>query len=266
MQQFFNNELALPGSLSDIDPELPGKRYNELNDDIREFIDEELRYDAEIIKNIGNPYDDQHQKVAADIFWRLQQGESLNVMETAHSRLSSLARNFLVRFADDYDFDYVTYSEINPNPDKHVFFRETRSRTNTRMQHLSLLGRFLLLEMAGGPTRIGDREIAALIEDTDDPDGIGNQSWEVQPAAIATLRTLTSCTMYSMTIPGLIPGMECWRSVMSISPSLATGYFAIFTVTMSFRRKNGCCSESLSMTSSNAFPERTGPAIRSFNL
>lgn len=211
VQQFFNNELALPDSLEDINAGLPGKRYNELHDDIREFIDEELKYDAEIIKNIGDPYDDRHQKVAADIFWRLQQGESLNVMETAHSRLSSLVRNFLVRYADDYDFDYVTYSEINPNPDKIPFFRETRSRSNSRMQHLSLLGRFLLLELADGPTRIGDREIAALIESTDHPDGIGNQSWESEPAAIATLRNLQKLHEVFKDDPHL----DSWSGVMA---------------------------------------------------
>lgn len=210
VQQFFSNELTLPESLSDIDMGLPGKRYSELSDDIREFIDEELKYDSEIIKNISDPYDDQHQKVAADIFWRLQQGESLNAMETAHSRLSSLVRNFLVKYADDYDFDYVTYSEINPNPDKHSFFRETRSRSNSRMQHLSLLGRFLLLEIAGGPTRIGDREIVALIEGTVHPDGIGNQSWEAQPAAIATLRNLSKLHEVFHDDPGL----DSWYGVL----------------------------------------------------
>ena len=211
VQLFFSNELTLPDSLADIDAGLPGKRYNELHDDIREFIDEELKYDAEIIKNIGDPFDDRHQKVAADIFWRLQQGESLNAMETAHSRLSSLVRNFLVKYADDYDFDYVTYSEISPNPDKHPFFRETRSRTNSRMQHLSLLGRFLLLEMADGPARIGDKEIAALIEASDHPDGIGNQSWEAHPAAIATLRNLRKLHEVFLDDPGL----DSWSGVVA---------------------------------------------------
>lgn len=191
IQEFYDDKLTLPDSLKDVDVRLPGKRMSELDDDIREFIDEELRFNAEIIKNIQDPKNDRHLEIASKIFWRLQQGESLNKIETAHSRLASPVRNFLVKYADDYDFDHITYTAIEPNPHKHVFFREIYTRTNTRMQHLGLLGNFLLLEIADGPTKIGDTDVAKLIEDSQqEQDGIGNLTYEKEDAARATLRHL----------------------------------------------------------------------------
>ncbi len=191
VQEFYDNQLRLPHSLGDVDSRLPGKRMCELDDDIREFIDEELRFKAEIIKNIQEPHVYRHLEIASEIFWRLQQGESLNKIETAHARLSSPVRNFLVKYADDYDFDRETYTAVDPNPHKHIFFKETYTKTNSRMQHLALLGRFLLLERAGGPTAIGDAIIAKLIDETQiKDDGISNLSYEKEKAAISTLKTL----------------------------------------------------------------------------
>ncbi|MCY3908177.1 MAG: DUF262 domain-containing protein [Anaerolineaceae bacterium] len=193
VQRFFSNQLELPDSerLAEIDPLLPKSKYRDLPVEIRRFADRYLKYEATIIKNIDEPMSDDHRRTASDIFWRLQQGESLNSMETAHSRISSLVRNFLVKYASDYDFDYESYREVNPNPHKHIFFLSTRTRTNSRMQHLTLLGRFLLLERASGPTRIGDAEISSLIEETQEEDGIGNLSFEEEPVARATLLNLT---------------------------------------------------------------------------
>lgn len=190
VQNFFGDILPLPESLEDVSPELPKKTYSELPAEIRRFIDKHLKFDVDIIRHIGDTFDSGHQRIATDIFWRLQQGESLNKMETAHARLTSPIRNFLVKYADDYDFDHETYTAIDPNPHKHIFFRETYTRTNSRMQHLTLLGRILLLERAGGPTRIGDNAIAALIEDTKQDDGIGNVSYESVKAAKDTLANL----------------------------------------------------------------------------
>ncbi len=190
VQNFFGDDLPLPNSLEDVSPELPKKTYSELPTEIRKFIDKHLKFDVDIIKHIGKTFDSGHQKIATEIFWRLQQGESLNKMETAHARLTSPVRNFLVKFADDYDFDHETYNAIDPNPNKHIFFRETYTRTNSRMQHLTLLGRLLLLERADGPTRIGDNAIAALIEETRQDDGIGNVCYENEKAAKDTLANL----------------------------------------------------------------------------
>ncbi len=190
VQAFFNDELPLPDSLADINSLLPNSCYSELPGEIKRFVDRELKFDVDIIKNISNPLDAGHQATATEIFWRLQQGESLNKMETAHARLSSLVRNFLVKYADDYDFDFKTYESIDVNPHKLGFFTETRARSNSRMQHLSLLGRFLLLEIEQGPTNIGDVAIVDLIDETIQANGIGISSYEECPPARAVLQNL----------------------------------------------------------------------------
>ena len=68
VQEFFENKLKLPESLSDIDSSLPGKLYCELHADIRSFINFELRLNAEIIKNIQDPGNSRHLDIASDIF------------------------------------------------------------------------------------------------------------------------------------------------------------------------------------------------------
>ena len=88
---------------------------------MRRFVDRELKYNADIVKGIEDPKDPEHQRVASEIFWRLQQGETLTYMETAHARLSSLSRNFVVKYADDITFDYDQYKPIDRNKDKHKF-------------------------------------------------------------------------------------------------------------------------------------------------
>lgn len=192
MQQFFSDEIPLPREIGEAfkEPELIGKKYSQLHDDVKELFDYRLKFDADIVKDIDKPRDPEHLRIASEIFWRLQLGDRLNTMETAHARLSSLVRNFLVKYADDYDFDHESYTEVDPNPHEHVFFKETRSRTNSKMQNLALLGRFLLLELANGPTGINDAAVATLISDTESIDGIGNNSYENKTAAKETLRTL----------------------------------------------------------------------------
>ena len=100
-QRFFADDLRLPDSLRDVDGRLPGLSYSELPEDVREFVDKDLKYDVDLIKGVDDPLNPKHQRLATDIFWRLQQGESLNFMEIAHARLSSRVRNFLVKYADD---------------------------------------------------------------------------------------------------------------------------------------------------------------------
>ncbi|MCY3867838.1 MAG: DUF262 domain-containing protein [Chloroflexi bacterium] len=190
VQAFFRDELPLPSTLADLSTNLPECKYSDLPAEIKKFIHKELKFDVDIIKNISDPFDPTHQKAATEIFWRLQQGESLNNMETAHARLSSLVRNFLVKYADDYDFDFDTYVTIEHNPHKLAFFTETRARTNSRMQHLTLLGRFLLIEIADGATDLGDRSIVSLIDQEDLQDRIGSQCYENENPAKAVVRNL----------------------------------------------------------------------------
>ena len=95
VQDFLADRLRLPKSLVDVHPSLPNSTYSDLSADTRRFVDR-LAYSADIVKQIDDPYNPDHQKIATEIFWRLQQGESLTYMEVAHSRLSCLARNFVV--------------------------------------------------------------------------------------------------------------------------------------------------------------------------
>jgi hypothetical protein len=192
VQRFFGGDLQLPQSLGDLDKTLPGCRYEELPANLRRFVDKGLKYDADVIKRIDNPRSPAHQKIATEIFWRLQQGESLNFMEVAHARLSSLVRNFLVKYADDITFDFGKYKPIDENKDKHKFF-DIIDRNNDRMQHLSLLGRLLLVERAGGPGDVRDKSLGDWIDETQVEDGIGNLGFEADPIAVNLLRTLNVC-------------------------------------------------------------------------
>jgi hypothetical protein len=145
VQEFFNNDYPLPNTLSDIDEDLPGQYYKDLNTEVRKFIDKSLKYQADIIKDIDEPHNPKHQIIATEIFWRLQQGETLNYMEVAHAQLSSLTRNFIVKYSDDQTFDYENYAPINDNKDKLPFFK-LLSVDNVRMKHLQFMARFLMLE------------------------------------------------------------------------------------------------------------------------
>ena len=189
VQEFFSNKLKLPKSLGDVHKDLPEKYHKELSVEFKRFIDKELQYDADVVRGIDDPRNSQHQKIATEIFWRLQQGESLNFMEIAHARLASLVRNFVVKYADDITFDFSEYKPIDSNPDKHKFFN-IYSRDNDRMQHLLLLTRFLLLEKANGATELKDSAVAEFIDETIAPDGIGNETYEKNPLAQAVISNL----------------------------------------------------------------------------
>src|SRR6266508_2180368 len=188
--RFFAGDLRLPESLKDVDASLPGARYEDLPAKLRQFVDKELKYDTDLIKRIDNPKSPAHQKIATTIFGRLQQGEPLNFMEIAHAQLSSLLRNFLVKYADDITFDFAKYQPVDENKDKHPFFRII-DRSNDRMQHLSLLGRLLLIENADGPTDVRDEVLGELIDSTQTADRVGNLSFEKTQSAANILRALT---------------------------------------------------------------------------
>ena len=184
VRRFFGNELALPSSLADVHESLAGSSFEQLPPEIRRFIDRHLVYEVDIVKGINDPANPDHQKIATEIFWRLQQGESLNYMEVAHARLSSLARNFVVKYADDQTFDFDAYQPIDDNPDKHPIFRIIK-RKNDRMQHLALLTRFLLLEENGGPTDIRETHVKGFIDKYQAGNGIGSLEFEEKDSAKA---------------------------------------------------------------------------------
>lgn len=190
-QEFIKNKLKLPKTLKDISPDLPGKYYKDLNAELRRFVDKELKYKADIVKGIEDPMNPNHQRIATEIFWRLQQGESLNFMEVAHARLNSLTRNFIVKYSDDISFDYDKYIPIDDNPHKHPFFKII-DRDNNRMQHLMLLSRFILIEKSNGPAELKDSEVVNLIEENCDNNGIGNDAFENDPVARKVISNLNA--------------------------------------------------------------------------
>ncbi len=189
VQEFFNNQYPLPKSLSDIGEKIPGSYYKDLDTDIRKFIDKSLKYQVDIIKNIEEPNNVDHQIIATEIFWRLQQGETLNYMEVAHAQLSSLTRNFIVKYADDQTFNYNEYVPIDNNPDKLPFF-SLLNVDNIRMKHLQFMARFVMIEKGGGYVELSDRKIEDFINDAKQSNGIGNLSYEERIEAKAAINTL----------------------------------------------------------------------------
>ena len=189
-QLFLSDELKLPNSLEDLHGDLPGKKYSDLPAELRRFVDRNLKYDADIVKGIDDPRDPEHQRIASEIFWRLQQGESLNFMETAHARLSSLSRNFIVKYSDDITFDFEAYQPVDQNPNKHRFFNIIRMN-NKRMQHLALMTRLLILEESNGPADINNNNVTEYIEQYHSEEGIDNDSFETKAHAKAVLNNIS---------------------------------------------------------------------------
>ncbi|MCK8827652.1 DUF262 domain-containing protein [Natroniella acetigena] len=177
IQDFFSDKIRLPSSLKDLNSKLSKKYYSELSAKFRRFIDKELMFKADIVKGIEDPTNPEHQEIATEIFWRLQQGESLNYMEKAHARLSSISRNFIVKFSDDITFDYQEYKPVDENENKHKFFNII-DRKNDRMQHLMLMTRFLLIEDADGATDLNNKAVEEFIDEYRREDGVGDDSFE----------------------------------------------------------------------------------------
>lgn len=188
-QDFFSNRIKLPKTLEDINAGLSGKYYKELGSGYRRFIDRELKYEADIVKGIEDPKNPEHQKIATEIFWRLQQGAPLNFMEIAHANLASLSRNIIVKHADDITFDFETYKPVDNNPDKHNFFKIIK-QDNERMQHLLYFTRFLMIEENNGYTELGDKFVTEFIEKYEQEDGIGNCSLGSQDFVKNALSTM----------------------------------------------------------------------------
>ncbi|MFA8300733.1 MAG: HNH endonuclease family protein [Hyphomicrobiales bacterium] len=190
VQSFYKNEFKLPYSLNDIHSDLGDKYYKDLNTDHRRYIDKEIKFVADVIKNIDNPKNPEHQNVATDIFWRLQQGESLNFMEIAHAKLSSLARNIIVKYSDDITFDFDRYIPVDSNKHKHPFFN-LLNKDNKRMEHLKFFTRFLIIEKNDNYVDLGDPVVTEFIDNYIKEDGIGNEKLENEKFVKETLSVLT---------------------------------------------------------------------------
>ncbi len=189
LQDFFAGKLTLPKTLEEFDG-VGGKKYEHLEADKRRYFSS-LKMNADVISNIEKKNDPKHQNVATEIFWRLQQGESLNSMEIAHARLSSRIRNFLVKYADDITFDYKKYVPVNENPNKHEFFKII-DRGNNRMEHLAMSARFLLIEIKDGYPDMKDTAIQDLIDKSQIEKGIGDDSYEEERVAKSVLNNLNT--------------------------------------------------------------------------
>lgn len=224
VQEFYDNKYRLPKSLKDLGGNLPNQYYKDLDVDTRRFIDRSLKYQADIIKNIENPKDVSHQIIATEIFWRLQQGESLNYMEVAHAQLSSITRNFIVKYADDQTFDYENYRPIDSNPDKKLFF-ELLDVDNIRMKHLQFMARFIMIERKGGYADLSDKKIEGFINDAKNDDGIGNFEYEKSPEAIATLKTLN--VFYEIFKDDSMPDTKSGIKELSIEYFIVSVYLLI---------------------------------------
>jgi hypothetical protein len=190
VQDFFNNEYKLPKSLIDISSDLPGKKYENLSTDFKRYVDK-LKFNADTINNIDEVENVEHQLIATDIFWRLQQGESLNYMEIAHAQLSSLTRNFIVKYSDDQTFDFEKYRPVDNNPSKHKFF-SLINVDNSRMRHLQFMARFLLVENGNGYADLSDTKIRDFVDEYKVGNGINNYSYENEKSSKEVLKNLTA--------------------------------------------------------------------------
>lgn len=187
--EFFQNKFSLPKSLEDIDNNLVGKKYNEVSNDHKRFIDT-LAFKADVIINIEEADNVNHQLIATEIFRRLQEGENLNYMEVAHAQLSSLSRNFIVKYSDDQTFNFIDYQPLDQNPNKLKFFN-LLNVNNSRMKHLQFMARFTMIESSvSGYTDLGDKKIEQFINDSKVEDGIGNFSFEDRKESKDVIRNL----------------------------------------------------------------------------
>lgn len=90
-------------------------------------------------------------------------GNSLANIEKNHSKTYSPVRNFIVQTADDISFDRENYESRDDNPNRHEFFT-LLARNNDRLQQLSLLARFILIEIDEGPTKVTGKEVTKLFD------------------------------------------------------------------------------------------------------
>ena len=161
VQDFYSDSIKLPKELSDITDE-SGKKYLELSPTVRNHIDNQV-LNATVLGNLTDPHNRKNQQIVAKVFWNLQQGKTLSYMEVEHSKLYSATRNFITKHSDDMSFDYKNYESLDTNPNRHKFF-EIINVNNNRLDHLAILGRFLILEENNGPTELGLKSFIKLVD------------------------------------------------------------------------------------------------------
>jgi hypothetical protein len=167
VQSFFRGEIKLPIELKDVTPEA-GKKYGTLSSEVKNHIHQQS-LSATVLGGLTNPQNQKYQQIVAKVFWNLQQGKTLSYMEVEHSKLYSASRNFITKYSDDMSFDFIKYESEDDNPDRHKFF-VIINVDNERLDHLGLLGRFLLLEQNDGPAELGKTYLIKLIDDWNNKD------------------------------------------------------------------------------------------------
>ena len=169
IQEYFNDEYSLPDeqALREFDAEhntdFAGSMFEALSEEEQRHLTHNCTLTVDRITNIDDPYNPEQQEMATQVFWRLQQGNSLKNIEENHSKVYSPVREYIVRRADDISFDMDTYTSRDHNPDRHAFFT-LLNYGNNRLKHLALLARFLLIETADGPTKITGKEVTKLFD------------------------------------------------------------------------------------------------------
>ena len=184
VQDFFNDLIKLPKELSDITSDA-GKKYSELSQEVKNHIDQQT-LNATVLGSLTNPHNKNFQQIVAKVFWNLQQGKTLSYMEVEHSKLYSAARNFVTKYSDNMSFDYDKYESLDSNSNRHNFF-EIINVDNYRLDHLAILGRFLILEENEGPTELGLKYFIKLIDNWNNRP---NEDFENSPQAKRCLKTL----------------------------------------------------------------------------
>jgi hypothetical protein len=215
VQDFYKELINLPDELSDITSEA-GKKYSKLIPTVQDHIDHQV-LNATVLGNLTNPHDKKNQQIVAKVFWNLQQGKTLTYMEVEHSKLYSASRNFITKYADDMSFDYGKYDSVDSNPNRHNFFK-ILNVDNDRLDHLAILGRFLLLEDNEGPTELGTKYFSDFVDSWNNR---SDKEFENSTQAKNCLKTLD--TLYqifkndpSVKSGGIVPELDKEYIIISV--------------------------------------------------
>ena len=184
VQDFFKGEIKLPKELKDITADA-GKKFPDFCQEVKNHIHQQS-LTATVLGGLTNPHNQNYQQIVAKVFWNLQQGKTLSYMEVEHSKLYSASRNFITKHSENMSFDFTTYESKEDNPDRHKFFGIIKV-DNERLDHLGLLGRFLLLEANNGPAELGKTYLIKLIDDWNNRN---TQDFENTKQAKQCLKTL----------------------------------------------------------------------------
>jgi len=215
IQEYFSDKFKLPASLKDITTETR-KKYTDLSPETKKHIEGQT-LNATVLGGLTDPDNQKNQRLVANVFWRLQQGETLSYIEVEHSKLYSAARNFITKYADDLSFNYQDYVSRDSNPDQHNFFRVI-SLDNSRLQHLALVARFLMLEFAKGPTDLGLTYLSNFIDLWDGKDLSVFESMKEVKRCIETINVLFSIFKEDPSVRsgGVVPELSREYVVISV--------------------------------------------------